>query len=134
MNNQALGTGLRVPSPGPPRAPELVSEAGDIPSRPGQEAGLPLREGSRLHSPVLAERDRRLRPGPSRTEKERIPMWLRPRLFARPGPGAGGRSRSGEREGPRLSSYLETGFLLEGWSPRGEGPTPPSFRKASLSL
>lgn len=83
MNNQALGTGLQVPRPG------LVSEAWDIPSRPGQEAGLPLREGSRLHSPVLAERYRRLRPGPSCTEKERIPMWLRPRLFVGPGPGAG---------------------------------------------
>lgn len=58
---------------------------------------------------------------PARKKKE-SPCGCVPGCSSVQGRARGGRSRSGEQEGPRLFSYLETEFLLEGWSPSGEGP------------
>lgn len=74
MNNWAHGQALRVPSGSPPWAPELVSEAWNLPSRPGPGAASPA-EGLRTTRPRLAERGRQLQPGLSFTEEGKNPGW-----------------------------------------------------------
>lgn len=116
MNNQALGTGLQVPRPDwclrPGTFPAGLARKPASPSERAQDCTAPCWQRGTGDCGLAR---------PARKKKE-SPCGCVPGCSSVQGRARGGRSRSGEQEGPRLFGYLETAFLLEGWSPSGEGP------------